>query len=56
MTANEVIEIVKESGLWAPLTAKEKEEAVKHALKSAQISVQEEDIRYSLGEVYMDVE
>jgi hypothetical protein len=44
MTANEVIEIVKESGLWAPLTEKEKQEAIKHALKSARLSIPEEGI------------
>ena len=56
MTAKEVIEIVKESGLWAPLTESEKQEVIKHALKSAQLSIPEEDIRYTLGEVYLDVE
>jgi hypothetical protein len=33
MTAKEIIEIVKESKLWASLTEKEKQEAINHALK-----------------------
>jgi hypothetical protein len=56
MTAKEVIEIVKESKLWAPLTENEKQEVIKHALKSAQLSIPEEDIRYTVGEVYLDFE
>ena len=56
MTAKEVIEIVKESGLWAPLTEIEKQEVIKHALTSARLSLPDEDIRYTLGEVYLDVE
>lgn len=56
MTAKEVIDIVKESKLWAPLTEKEKQEVINHALKSAQLSIPEEDIRYTVGEVYLEVE
>jgi hypothetical protein len=41
MTAKEVIEIVKESNLWAPLTEKEKQEVIRHALKSSQPSLTE---------------
>ncbi len=33
MTRKEVVEIVKESGLWESLTQKEKQEAINHALK-----------------------
>ena len=56
MTAKEVIDIVKESNLWAPLTEKERQIVILHAFKSAQISIREEDIRYSVGEVYLEVE
>jgi hypothetical protein len=56
MTAREVIEIVSESNLWAPLTEKEKHEVINHALGSAQLSIPEEDIRYTVGEVYLGVE
>lgn len=45
MTAKEVIEIVKESNLWESLTQKEKQEAIKHALKSTQLSITEENIK-----------
>jgi hypothetical protein len=53
MTAKEVIEIVKESNLWAPLTEKEKQEVIRHALKSSQPSLTEGDIENSVGEVYL---
>jgi hypothetical protein len=56
MTAKEVIEIVKKSKLWPPLTEKEKQAVILHAFKSAQISIREEDIRYTVGEVYSGVE
>lgn len=56
MTAKEVIEIIKESNLWAPLAEKERQEVIKYAFKSAQLSIPEEDIRYTVGEVYLDVE
>jgi hypothetical protein len=55
MTAKEVIEIVKESNLWESLTQKEKQEAVNHALKSAQLSITEENIRTTVGEVYLEL-
>jgi len=54
MTAKEVIEIVKESKLWEVLTTKEKQEAVKYALKSNHLSPTEEDIRSTVGEVYFE--
>ena len=54
MTAREVIEIIKESNLWEVLTQKEKQEAVKYALKSNQLSLTEEDIRSTVGEVYLE--
>ncbi len=44
MIAKEVIEIVKESELWAPLTEKEKQEVIKHALKSAQLLITDRDM------------
>ena len=56
MTAKEVKEIVKESKLWAPLTDGEMQEVTKHALKNTELSIQEEDIRYTVGEVYLDVD
>jgi hypothetical protein len=55
MTAKEIIEIVKESELWAPLTEKEKQEVIKHALKSAQLSITDGDIGATIGEVYLEV-
>jgi hypothetical protein len=53
MTAKEVIEIVRESNLWAALTEKEKQEVIKHALKGSQPSMTEEAIDYIVGEVYL---
>ena len=53
MTAKEVIEIVKESNLWAQLTEKEKQEVINHALKSSQPSITEIEIEDSVGEVYL---
>ena len=55
MNAKEVIEIVKESNLWASLTEKEKQAIIPLALKSVQISIRQEDIRYTVGEVYLEV-
>ena len=55
MTAKEVIEIVKESDLRAPLTEKEKREVIKHALKSAQLSITDGDIGATVGEVYLEL-
>ncbi len=49
MTAKEVIEIIKESKLWAPLSDKEKQEVIRHALRSARLSIPEEDIRFASG-------
>ncbi|MEJ2695241.1 MAG: hypothetical protein P8013_01185 [Candidatus Sulfobium sp.] len=53
MTAKEVIEILNESNLWARLTDKEKEEVIRHALKSTQSSTTEGDIGATVGEVYL---
>jgi hypothetical protein len=55
MTAKEIIEIVKESKLWASLTEEEKREAVNHALKNAQLSLAEENIRATVGVVYLGI-
>ena len=52
MTANEIIEIVKESNLWPPLTEKEKQEVITHALMISQPST-EADIEDIVGEVYL---
>jgi hypothetical protein len=52
MTAKEVIEIVKESNLWGPLTEKERQEVLSHVLKYSQPSLKETDIDNSLGEAY----
>ncbi len=53
MTIKEIIEIVKESNLWAPLTEREKQEVINHVLRSSQPSITEADIAYSVGEVYL---
>jgi hypothetical protein len=53
MTAKEVIEIVRESNLWAALTEKEKQEVITHALRGSQPSMTEEAIENSVGEVYL---
>jgi hypothetical protein len=50
MTRKEVVEIVKESGLWESLTQKEKQEAINHALNITQLSTTEENIRTHFGE------
>ncbi len=55
MTAKEVIAIVKESKLWESLTQKEKQAAINHALKITQSSMTEEDIRGTVGEVYLEL-
>ena len=55
MTAKEIIEIVKESELWALLTEKEKHEVIKQALKSAQLSITDGDIGATVGEVYLEL-
>jgi hypothetical protein len=55
MKAKEIIKIVKQSNLWASLGEKEKQEAIKHALKSSQQPATEEDIRTTVGEVYLDL-
>jgi hypothetical protein len=52
MTAKEVVEIVKESNLWAPLTEKEKQEVLRHALRCSQPSLTDGDIEDSVGEGY----
>lgn len=54
MTVKEVIEIVKESDLWELLSQKEKQEAIKHAFEMTQLSPTEEDIRSTVGEVYLE--
>ncbi len=56
MTAKEVTELVKKSKLWVPLTDREKQKVIKNALKNAKLSVPEVDIRYTVGEVYLDVD
>jgi hypothetical protein len=56
MTAKEIIEIVKESNLWATLAPKEKQEAVAHALKITQLSTKEEDVKNAVGEVYLELQ
>ncbi len=53
MTTKEIIEIVKESNLWAPLSEGEKQEVINHVLRSSQPAVTEADIEYSVGEVYL---
>jgi len=52
MTAKEIIEIVKESNMWAPLTEKEKREVINHALKICK-PLTEADIEDIVGEVYL---
>ncbi len=52
MTAKEVIEIVKECNLRAPLTEGEKQEVINHVLKICQ-PLAETDIAYIVGEVYL---
>lgn len=43
MTEKEVIEIVKESGLWGSLTQKEKQDAIRHALNISHLSPAEDN-------------
>ena len=54
MTQKEVLEIVKESKLWGSLTQSEKQEAINHALRINQLSMTEENIRTTVGEVYLE--
>ena len=56
MTAKEVIEIVKESHLWASLTQKEKEEVITHALQMYHGPINEENLKSIIGEVFSDSE
>jgi len=46
MNTRDVIEIVKESGLWELLTPKEKQEAIKHVSNITHLSINEEEIRF----------
>jgi hypothetical protein len=55
MTTKEVVEIVKESNLWETLTIKEKQEAVAHALKITQLLTKEENVKNTVGEVYLEL-
>ena len=55
MTAKRIIEIVKESELWALLTEKEEHEVIKYDLKSAQHSIADGDIGATVGEVYLEL-
>jgi hypothetical protein len=55
MTAKEVIEIVKESNLWVTLAPKEKQEAINHALRINQLSITDENLRTTVGEVYLEL-
>jgi hypothetical protein len=55
MTAKEVLEIVKESNLWVMLALKEKQEVIEHALKITQLSIEEENTRNTVGEVYFEL-
>ncbi len=41
----DVIEIVKESGLWESLTPTEKQEAIEHISNITHLSINEEEIR-----------
>lgn len=54
MTEKEVIEIVKESGLWGSLTQKEKQDAIRHALNISHISPAEDNADPSAEEQSMD--
>ena len=56
MTQKEVIAIVKESGLWESLTQIEKKEAIDHAMEITSLSPTEENIRATVGEVYLEME
>lgn len=53
MTRKEVIEIVKESSLWAPLTEGEKQEVINHVLTCSQPSMTEMETEDCCGEVYL---
>ncbi len=55
MTIKEVIAIFKESKPWELLTQEEKQEAINQALKLTQSSMTEEDIRCTVGEVYLEL-
>lgn len=52
MTTKEVMEILKESNLWPPLTEKEKQEAINHVLKISR-PLTKTDTEYIVGEVYL---
>lgn len=56
MIAKNIIETVKESRLLTLLTKKGKQEPVKRVSINGQVSAQEEDIRYRVGEVYWEAE
>ena len=56
MTAKEVLEVVRGSKLWESISQKEKQEAIKHALNSPQLSITEENIRTTVGEVYLNLQ
>ncbi len=53
MTKKEVIDIVKESNLWAPLTEREKQEVVNQVLAYSKPPVTEVYMEDICGEVYL---
>jgi hypothetical protein len=53
MTEREVADILKESNLWAPLTEREKQEVIRHALRSIRPPVTEGVMEDTVGEVYL---
>ena len=55
MTAKGIIEIVKESELWALLTEKEEREVIKSDLESAQHSIADGDIGATVTECEFQV-
>ncbi len=53
MTGKEVVEIVKESNLWAALTEGEQQEVVNHVLACSKPIVTELNVEDRCGEVYL---
>ncbi len=53
MTGKEVVEIVKESNLWAALTEGEQQEVLNHVLACSKPIVTELNVEDRCGEVYL---
>ena len=55
MTIKEIVEIVKESPLFAISTSREKYEAITHTMEVAGVEYSSEEIKQIVGEVFTSI-